>query len=323
MGGMGGGGAADHSHYSIVIASPGLTAAAWDNGASDKFKTPGLGFGYILNWNSTDRVFDFIREDSAVSEVGTKDSDTCTAAKLITLTWPTGIAYGDVALLITCGHEAVGSNRADPDGIDMTDFTLLQSSAGSDGKYLQLWTKTCDGTESGNLRVDFIDNSEHGAGVVVYRARKTGADTDKTPNTTSSTSSSISTELDNSLVVRAGICDSATPATWSATGSGTSLFSLASAAGANAWKMEATYQIQVTAGSTGTETWTATQNINVLSVVEIVRQGTINLINPSVEAVVLSANQGLFAECVKTPDGIYIVTSRDCDASAFTFTTPS
>lgn len=319
MGSGGGGGGTDHSHEYLLVTSN-LTAATFNDGATPKTKTNGTGKGYLFAYNGSNENYE-LQADSNIS-VRAVDSDVANDTTSLNLTWPT-LEAGDVAILITCGHEASAGQRAQNPG----GFTLERGAASTsaDDHYMQIWSKQLDGTETGTLTITFDAADQHGAMLLIITdANDYGNEAQTIGTTTTEESPSVTITKAGSLVIRAGIAESTDAGdAWVANGTGTvQTPEIRSTKTTDpAWMLRVTVQVAASTGAAGTEDWEHDEAINVLLTCFVTPDYRVDIENPSAESLTLPAGKAIFGEALYK-DGRYILGPRDCIGSVVDYTDP-
>lgn len=317
--GSGGGGSTDHSHEQVLVTSN-LTPATFNDSANPKTKTNGTGKGYLFVWNASSEEYE-LQTDSNISVRG-NDSGVADDATTINLTWP-ALEAGDVAVLITCGHEASSGQRAQNPG----GFTLEQAAAGTtaDDHYLQLWTRELDGSETGTLAITFDAADQHGAFLLIITgAMKPGTSSIAQRNATPANIPSLTISKAGALMIRTAIAESIDAGdAWIDSGGGAvQTPEIRSTKTTDpAWMLRITTEVIAATGSTGTESWEHDEALNVAAAIQIWPDYRIDLENPSGEGLTLPAGKAIFGEAIKK-DSRYVLGPRDCVGSVVDYTDP-
>ncbi len=116
------------------------------------------------------------------------------------LTWPTGLAAGDWGLLVlVTGGLSTITNPGGWTTHDTDDeSTTLRS---------RVWTRICDGTETGTLTVSWTESLNAALGWIFYRGANTGGTVVNQANVVSATSSSATRTTTSLNAVNATIKD--------------------------------------------------------------------------------------------------------------------
>lgn len=115
------------------------------------------------------KVEDYAYDGAHWTLVGDSSNGNSSSGGAITLTWPSGVADGDLALILVSSYSQTNSNFANPSA---TGFTVDKKSQSGYAQKVQLasLSKVCTGSESGTFNVTFGDfETNASAYLVVYR----------------------------------------------------------------------------------------------------------------------------------------------------------
>lgn len=182
----------------------------------------------------------------------------------LSLTWPAGVTANDFAIVVVSFYEndtepTVGT----PSGFTSAPTIVTISGSGSQESKVQIFTKACAGTETGELAVDVSNqptaNFNANATLDVYQAdgdiTLNSISAPDTGTATDATAPSVSATQGQGLVAAYGLSDP--PGT---TNSGPSGMTIGSDATTTTNSARTYYQEVASTGPTGTKTWDYTSS---------------------------------------------------------------